>query len=144
MELTQDDYKLYTGQTVNYIPADWTVIVAIAEERLASFLCLENFPDLDSTNQDLAMLLANFICATLKFQGAEDTIQSKSVRNFTINFKSSATNSFEQIYSQYRDIIEKYSNCGTGIKVEHSVRHCCEYYNNGYLNIWSLPKRYNL
>lgn len=133
MELTQDDYKLYTGQTVNFTPADWTVIVAIAEERLASFLCLESFPELDSSNTDLAMLLANFICATLKFQGAEDTIQSKSVRNFTINFKSSASNSFEQTYSQYRDIIEKYSQCGNKIDVEHSVWHCDGYYN-GYIN----------
>jgi len=132
--MTQDDYKLFTGQTVSYSSEDWATIVGIAEIRLASFLCLDTFPTLDETNKDLALLLANFLCAALKFQGAEDTIQSKSVRNFTINFKSSATNAFEQIYSQYMDIIEKYSNCGTKIKVERSDWHCCGY-NNGFLNI---------
>lgn len=132
--MTQDDYKLFTGQTVSYSSENWATIVAVAEERLASFLCLDTFPTLDETNNDLELLLANFLCATLKFQGAEDTLASKSVRNFTISFKSSAANAFEQIYSQYRDIIEKYSNCGLKIKVERSDRHCCGFYNNGYFN----------
>lgn len=132
--MEQAEYNLYTGQNVNcYSDEQWNTIVNIAEVRLASLLCLETFPVLDDTNQDLAMLLANFISATLKFQGSPSIIESKSVRNFTINFNNSATNAFEQIYSQYRDIIEKYSNCGTCIKVEHSVR-CCERYNNGYFN----------
>jgi len=133
MELA--DYNLYTGQNVCYSDEQWSTVVNIAEIRLASLLCLETFPELDETNQDLALLLASFICATLKFQGAPDIIESKSVRNFTINFNNSATNAFEQIYNQYRDIIEKYNNCGnkTGIKVEHSVCHC-ELWNNGYLN----------
>ena len=108
--MTQDDFTLYTGEQVNYPDEEWALIIDIAEMRLASLLCLENFPELTETNQDLAMLLANFISATLKYQGAQDAIESKSVRNFTINFKNSATNAFEQIYSQYRDIIEKYSN----------------------------------
>lgn len=132
--MTQDEYKLLTGQTVNCSDEDWQLLVDIAELRLASLLCIEEFPELDETNQDLVLLLANFLCATLKFQGAPDTIESKSVRNFTINFKSSATNAFEQIYSQYRDIIEKYDQCNLGIKVECSSRHCCGYYNNGFLN----------
>lgn len=132
--MTQDEYALYTGQTVNYADEDWLILCNIAETRLASFLCLENFPELDENNEDLALLLANFICANLKFQGASDTIESKSVRNFTINFKNSATNAFEQIYSQYKDIIEKYSKCGSGISVEKSCRPCCGYYNNGYFN----------
>ena len=132
--MTQDDYKLFTGQTVSYSSENWATIVAVAEERLASFLCLDTFPTLDETNKDLELLLANFLCATLKFQGAEDTLASKSVRNFTISFKSSAANAFEQIYSQYRDIIEKYSNCGLKIKVERSDRRCCGFYNNGYFN----------
>lgn len=132
--MTQDEYKLLTGQTVNCSDEDWQLLVDIAEIRLASLLCIEEFPELDETNQDLVLLLANFLCATLKFQGAPDTIESKSVRNFTINFKSSATNAFEQIYSQYRDIIEKYDQCNLGIKVECSSRHCCGYYNNGFLN----------
>ena len=132
--LTQDDYKLYTGQTVNFSDVDWETIVGIAETRLVSFLCLEELPELTEENKDLAMLLANFVCVMLKLQGATDTIESKSVRNFTINFKSSATNAFEQIYSRYEDIIEKYSDCGTEIKVECNSWHCCGRYNNGFYN----------
>lgn len=132
--MTQDDYKLFTGQTVNYNDDDWGIIVDVAESRLASFLCLGEFPELDENNYDLAMLLANFIYATLKFQGDSDTIESKSVRNFTINFKSSATNAFEQIYKQYEDIIEKYSNCELGVNVERTHRSCCEGYNYGFVN----------
>lgn len=130
--LTQDEYKLFTGQTVNYDGTDWDIIVGVAEKRLASFLCLDEFPELDSSNQDLAMLLANFIASVFKFQGDSGTIQSKSVRNFTISFKSSATNAFEQIAGQYEDLIEKYSQCGDGIYVERTRRDCCERY--GYIN----------
>lgn len=132
--LTQEDYQTLTGQTVCLPDEEWDLLVNIAMIRLASLLCIEEFPELDSTNQDLALLLANFLCATLKFQGAPDTIQSKSVRNFTINFKSSATNAFEQIYSQYRDIIEKYDKCHIGVTVERNAWHCCGNYNNGFLN----------
>lgn len=134
VNLTQQEYSTLTGQTINYGKADWELLEGIAEIRLASLLCLDIFPELDSTNTDLALLLANFISATLKYMGADDTIESKSVRNFTINFKSSATNAFEQIYSQYSDIIEKYSQCDTIVKVERSSYHCCGYYNNGLLN----------
>lgn len=81
--MTQDDYKLYTGETVSYTSTDWQTLVLIAESRLASLLCLSEFPELDSTNTDLAMLLANFISASLKHMGSDDTIESKSVRNFT-------------------------------------------------------------
>lgn len=134
MELT--DYNLFTGQNLCYSDEQWATVLNIAETRLASLLCLEVFPELTDENKDLALLLANFICATLKFQGAPDVINSKSVRNFTINFNNSATNAFGQIYHQYRDIIEKYNNCGndTGIKVERSACHRCGYYNNGYFN----------
>lgn len=132
--MKQDQYTLLTGQCVNFPEGDWSLLVDIAEMRLASLLCLEEFPELTEDNQDLALLLANFLCATLKFQGAPDTISSKSVRNFTINFKSNATNAFGQIYHQYEDIIEKYSKCGDGIKVERSCRPCCGYLNNGLLN----------
>ena len=125
MEMTQDQYTLYTGQTVNCSDEDWEILLGVAMKRLASFLCLETFPELGDDNTDLAMLLANFLCATLKFQGAQDSIESKSVRNFTINFKSSAANAFKQIYNQYEDIIDTYSNCGTEIKVERNCRHCC-------------------
>jgi len=132
--LTQEDYQILTGQAVCLPDEEWELLVNIAMIRLASLLCIEEFPELDDTNQDLALLLANFLCATLKFQGAPDTIESKSVRNFTINFKSSATNAFEQIYSQYRDIIEKYDKCHIGITVERNAWHCCGNYNNGFLN----------
>ena len=133
--LTQDQYTLFTGHTVNFSDEDWSILVDIAALRLASLLCLEELPDMEEgENQDLLLLLANFLCATLKFQGASDTIESKSVRNFTINFKSNATNAFEQIYSQYEDIIERYSHCGDGIKVERSSWPHCGYYNNGYFN----------
>ena len=131
--MTQDEYKLLTGQSVCLSDEDWDFLVDLAKIRLASLLCLEDFPELDENNKDLVLLLANFLCATLKFQGAPDTIESKSVRNFTINFKSSATNAFEQIYSQYRDIIEKYDKCDIGIKVECSARNCCGF-NNGFIN----------
>ena len=133
MELA--DYNLYTGQNLCYSDEQWATVLNIAEIRLASLLCLETFPELTEENQDLALLLANFICATLKFQGAPDVINAKTVRNFTINFKDSATNAFGQIYHQYRDIIEKYNNCGdkTGLKVEKSACRRCGYYN-GYIN----------
>lgn len=134
VNLTQKEYSTLTGQAINYSEEDWELLENIAEIRLASLLCLDIFPELDSDNIDLALLLANFISATLKYMGADDTIESKSVRNFTINFKSSATNAFEQIYSQYSDIIEKYSQCDTIVKVERSSYHCCGYYNNGLLN----------
>ena len=131
--LTQEQYCLYTGQSVSYSDTDWTALVNIASGRLASLLCLEELPELGEGTEDLAMVLSNFLCTTLKFQGAPDKIESKQVRNFTINFKSSATNAFEQIYHQYRDIIEKYDKCDLGIKVECSARHCCRF-NNGFLN----------
>lgn len=127
--MTQDDYKLYTGQTVSqYTDTEWAALVSIAEMRLASFLCLEAFPGLDETNRDLAMLLANFMAGVFKHQGDDDTIDSKSVRNFTIKFKSSsAANAFSQISQQYGDIIEKYSQCKLGFAVEKSKRCCCGY-----------------
>ena len=124
--LTQDDYKLFTGQTVTFSEADWQTLVTLAGVRLASFLCLETLPELTDENLDLAMLLANFIAATLKFQGNGDTIESKRVRNFTINFKSSsASNAFSQIATQYGDIIDKYSACGSGVVVESNRKCCC-------------------
>ena len=132
--LTQEQYTLLTGQCANYSDENWALLVNIAVMRLASLLCLEEIPDTeDEKNQDFVLLLANFLCSTLKFQGAPDTIESKSVRNFTINFKSSATNAFEQIYSQYEDIIEKYSHCKSAIRVERDAWHCCGDYH-GLIN----------
>lgn len=129
--LTLDQYTLYTGLTPPAKEADWGMIVTVAEMRLASFLCLDSFPELDNTNQDLAMLLANFIAGVLKFRGDGDTVESKRVRNFTIKFKtSSAANAFSQIAEQYQDIIDKYSECGLGVRVERSTVRC---YFNGRL-----------
>lgn len=88
--LTQEQFTLFTGQTVNYSASDWSTIVAVAELRLASFLCLDEFPELDETNLDLAELEANFIAGVLKYQGGNGAVESKSVRNFTIKFKSSS------------------------------------------------------
>lgn len=134
--LTQEQYTLYTGMTANYSQSDWNTIVSVAEMRLASFLCLESLPGIEESGvvvlpSDFALLLANFICAVLRFQGNGDTVESKSVRNFTINFKSSsATDAFSQIATQYGDIIDKYSQCGTGVKVERSACRC--YYNGRF------------
>lgn len=129
--MTQELYQTLTGLTVNYSDADWEAIVAIAEMRLASFLCLEEFPELTDDNQDLAMLLANFIAATLKYQGNYDAVEEKRIRNFTIRFNANATNAFGQIYAQYRDIIERYSQCDLDIHVEGNRRECCR---RGYIN----------
>lgn len=126
--LTLEQYTLYTGQSVSFNEADWESIVTVAEMRLASFLCLDDFPELTDENVDLAMLLANFISSVLKFRGDGGAVTSKRVRNFTINFKSSsAADAFSQIALQYGDIIAKYSQCDLGVKVESS-RHCCRYY----------------
>lgn len=134
--MTQDDYKLFTGETVNYSKEDWAKLVGVASTRLASFLCLDAMPEFSDANRDLEALLANFIAACLKFSGTSDTVASKSVRNFTISFKNNATNAFEQIYNQFGDVIEKYSACDLGIKVENSKCYYCqgddEHY--GYLN----------
>jgi hypothetical protein len=99
--------------------------------RLASFLCLETLPTTDESGVPVlpalvALLLANFISAVLRFQGNGDTVESKSVRNFTINFKtSSAADAFSQIASQYSDVIDKYSACNSGVVVERSQGCCC-------------------
>lgn len=129
--MTQDEFTLYTGETVSYSDDDWSSLVSIAELRLASFLCLETFPKLTDDNKDLAYLLANFIAATLKFQGNFEDAEEKRVRNFTIKFREGAANAFAQIYNQFKDIIDKYSDCGDGLSVEKSRRCCCERWYNG-------------
>jgi hypothetical protein len=123
--MTQDDYKLWTGETVSYSDTDWQRIVNVAKTRLASFLCLESWPE--QVADDLEMLLANFICAVLRWQGTpEASVSSKSVRNFTISFSSdSAINAFAQVAKNYSDIIEKYSLCDSGLEVEKSKVYNC-------------------
>ena len=123
--MTQEDYKLFTGQTVSYSKPDWERLVAVASKRLASFLCLDALPA--PLPDDLAMLLANWIAAVLRWQGNADAqIESKSVRNFTIHFSSnSAANAFAQLAANYSDIIDAYSECGSSIHVENSKGYCC-------------------
>lgn len=123
--LTKDDYTLWTGESVDYSDEDWTKIVNVAKTRLAALLCLDLWPA--EMADDLAMLLANFICAVLRWQGTpEASVSSKSVRNFTISFNSDgAVNAFAQVAKNYSDIIEKYSLCGSGLTVEKSKVYNC-------------------
>lgn len=122
--LTQDDYKLWTGETVNFDEADWKRVVSAASARLASFLCLDTLPD--PLPDLLAQLLANFMAEVFKYQGTSAPIEEKRVRNFTIRFSnSSAADAFSQIAQYYSDIIELYSECGNGIDVEKTARDCC-------------------
>lgn len=124
--LTKDDYKLWTGEEITLSDEDWAKVVGVASGRLASLLCLESLPD--PLPDDLSMLLANFICAVLRWQGTPDSaVSSKSVRNFTISFKSdSAVNAFAQVANNYADIIAKYSACGGGFEVERTRRCACD------------------
>lgn len=126
--MTQEDYKLWTGEDASvYTVGQWTRIVASASARLASFLCLESLPADDGIlPDDLQQLLANYIAAVKEHQGVSSAVESKHVRNFTINFaKTTAANAFAQIAAQYGDIIEKYTECDLGISVEKNARHCC-------------------
>lgn len=126
--LTQDEYTLWTGEPVNYDSEDWETITAVASGRLASFLCLDNLPA-DAEGElpdDLKELLSSFIWAVRDTSGRNEKVESKSIRNFTIKFASnSAANAFADIASDFGDIIEKYSNCGTGVDAERSTRYCC-------------------
>lgn len=124
--MTQDEFKLYTGADASqYSSADWTILAGIASTRLASFLCLPNGLPTTIPN-DLKLLLANFLEATLKYQSGNEIVESKHVRNFTINFKTATANAFSDIADQYSDIIDLYSNCGTGFKVEGNSHYGCE------------------
>lgn len=122
--MTQDDFKLFTGETNTLDSDSWDRVVAVASSRLASFLCLEQYPD--NPEDDLLMLLANFICAVLRFQGnPEPTVASKSVRNFSVSFsQETAANAFEQVAANYGDIIDKYSACEIGFTVEAPYWEC--------------------
>lgn len=127
--MTLDDYKLYTGQTINLTQQDFDVLLDIAKKRLARFLCLEAFPELNDTNKDLALLLANFLAGVIEFAGVPEIVNSKSIRNFTISFSKHATNAFGNLWREYRDIIDDYSECGPTLKVEcdalYDKRGCC-------------------
>lgn len=122
--MTQDDYKLFTGADSSYTEQEWTRIVNLSKTRLMSFLCLSEFPA--QPTDDLKLLWANFIAEMVKHESGSETVESKHVRNFTINFKTTASaNAFASIAGQYQDIIDMYSNCGNGVNVEHSKGYCC-------------------
>lgn len=129
--MTQDDYKLWTGEDASsYTTQQWTKLVTVASNRLASFLCLPDGLPTDQQGKlpaDLEQLLANFIAQVIAHQGSTGAVESKHVRNFTINFReSTAANAFASIADQYGDIIEQYSNCKLGFAVEHSKHYFCE------------------
>lgn len=122
--LTQDDYKLYTGETVNYPSDDWQKLVSLASSRLAGLLCLNELPDI-AEYVDIALLLANFICLMLESRGKNLRVASKKVRNFTISYNdNNAANAFAELQRNYGDIIEKYSACGTGVSIERDAMRC--------------------
>lgn len=127
--MTQDEYKLWTGEDASrYTDEQWTKILTVAKLRLASFLCLSELPTDDDGNlpADIEQLLANFIAEVIVHQGTTGEVESKHVRNFTIEFASTtAANAFAKISQQYGDIIERYSNCNLGFAVEGSARYCC-------------------
>lgn len=123
--LTQDDYKLWTGSAASYTDAEWQKIWNAASARLARFLCLDSLPT--TLPDDLAEMAANFIAATINRQEGNGSVERKSVRNFTVEFRQpTAADAFAAIAEQFGDVIETYSNCGIGINVEHSARHCCD------------------
>jgi len=124
--LTQDDYKLWTGQSASsYTTAQWQKIWNAASARLARFLCLDSLPE--TLPDELAELAANFIAATINRQEGTGSVERKTVRNFTVEFRQpTAADAFAAIAGQFGDVIEAYTNCDLGINVEHSARHCCD------------------
>lgn len=122
--MTQDDFKFLTGMTTSYTADQWDKILQSASTRLASFLCLDELPT--PLPADLEELLANFIAGVITHQGASGEVQSKHVRNFTVNFReSTAANAFAQIAQQYGDTIERWSECTLGVKVGEPKSRCC-------------------
>lgn len=125
---SQDDYKLYTGVTTDFSDENWSKMVNIADGRLASSLCLDKLPTDEDGNlpNDLAMVLANFIYLMLEHRGSDSKVSSKRVRNFTINYSSDGvTGAFTKLRDNYGDIVDRYSECGSTLSVEHNTRLCC-------------------
>lgn len=119
--LTQDDYKLYTGETSNLSDEDWSKMVSLASSRLAAQLCLETLP---ADVEEMNLVLANFICLMLADRGRNLQVSSKKVRNFTISYSNNGiTNAFAKLSQEYGDILGKYSNC-TGIAYERRYPRC--------------------
>lgn len=126
--MTQDEYKLFTGESVAYTDEYWARLVGVAKTRIASFLGLDKLPEeKGELPDDLKMLLANFMSATFYYQGSEDKVASKSVRNFSISVKvNEAKNAFERVSKNYPDIVEKYM-VGSSVSAERSVIHREDY-----------------
>lgn len=126
--MTQDEYKMFTGESVAYTDEYWARLVSVAKTRIASFLGLEELPkEGDTLPDDLKMLLANFMSATFYYQGSEDKVASKSIRNFSVSVKiNEAKNAFERVSSNYPDIVEKYA-VGSSVSAERSVFHREDY-----------------
>lgn len=126
--LTQDDYKIYTGESINFSDEDWSKLVSMSAVRLSGLLCLEELPinDQGELPSDFALLFANFIYLMLSHRGADSRVVSKSVRNFSISFgNSSVSGAFAKLRENYADIIDKYSACGSGFNIEQNTRTCC-------------------
>lgn len=124
MEMTQDDFKFLTGMTTSYTAEQWAKILQSASIRLASFLCLDELPT--PLPSDLEELLANFIAGVITHQGGGAEIESKHVRNFTVNFRrSTAANALAQIAQQYGDTIERWTECDLGVNVSDKPWRCC-------------------
>ena len=125
--LTQDDYKLYTGETSALSTEDWEKMVGLAVFRLENALCLEELPTQDGEiPEELKMVLANFICLMLAGRGRNLQVSSKKVRNFTISYNnSSVANAFSKLQQEYGDILGKYSQCRTFIAERPAPR--CPY-----------------
>lgn len=127
--MTQDEYKLWTGEATTLSNEDWARLVQVASCRLASFLCLDGGLPVTGEGKlpdNLQMLLANFICGVVNHQGNDTQVEEKRVRNFTIRFSSnSAANAFANLAKNYGDIIDSYSECGSAVGVEGNFRSCC-------------------
>lgn len=127
--LTQDEYQLWTGQSASqYSTTQWDKIVTNASRRLASFLCLDTLPTDEQGHlpEDLEEVLANLINAILALRGRNGDVESKSVRNFTIKYTTTATaDAFASIYARFADVISWYSNCTDGLDIERPAFYCC-------------------
>lgn len=123
MKLTQDEYQLLTGGgATSYTDEEWATLEGLAEARLASFLCREELPD----DAGFTLLLANFMFEMLKVLGSgAEQVKAKTVRNFRIDFETKSASAFATIGQEYGDLIDKYSQCDLGLKVERSSWGCC-------------------
>lgn len=119
------NYMLWTGDAAPQVTdAQWAKITNAAAARLLSFLCMNELPD--PMPDDFEELLANFISAVRIRSGSKGEVETKIVRSFHITFRAkSAANAFAEIYTQFGDVIAKYSLCGSTLNVERNEGYCC-------------------